>query len=250
MTAVPSAVPRRERARLATIDEIKRTALGLMREQGTTDVRFADIARAMGMTPPALYRYFADRDALLAALITDAYDDLGSAVAGAQEEVAAAGLAARWQAACEAYRRWARAEPQRFALIFGLPVPGFCPPEEGETTEAARRAMSQLSNLFLEAQETGRLSPPYCRDVDASVEVCANGKSDDLQRALPPENFQAMLHAWASVHGFACLEAYGHFDWMTAEARDALFVTQVRVAAQTAGMPAPESGGCGGADGS
>jgi hypothetical protein len=54
-----------------------------------------------------------------------------------------------------------------------------------------------------------------------------------------------MLHAWASVHGFACLEAYGHFDWMAPEARDALFATQVRVAAQTAGMPAPESGGCG-----
>ena len=45
-----------------------------MREQGTTDVRFTDIARVMGMTPPALYRYFADRDELLTDLITDAYD--------------------------------------------------------------------------------------------------------------------------------------------------------------------------------
>ena len=49
-----------------------------MREQGTTDVRFTDIARVMGMTPPALYRYFADRDELLTALITDAYGDLGA----------------------------------------------------------------------------------------------------------------------------------------------------------------------------
>ena len=54
MTADP--LSRRERARAATIAEIKQTALELMSEQGTTDVRFTDIARVMGMTPPALYR--------------------------------------------------------------------------------------------------------------------------------------------------------------------------------------------------
>src|SRR5918998_201682 len=43
---------RRERARAATIEEIKQTAMGLMREQGTTDFRFSDIARLMGMTAP------------------------------------------------------------------------------------------------------------------------------------------------------------------------------------------------------
>lgn len=61
-TTVPS---RRERARAATIGEIKETAVALMRERGTTDVSFADIARSMGMTAPALYRYFEDRDELL-----------------------------------------------------------------------------------------------------------------------------------------------------------------------------------------
>ena len=76
-TATPT---RRERARTATVEEIKSTALALMREQGTTDVRFTDIARVMGMTPPALYRYFADRDELLTALITDAYGNLGATV--------------------------------------------------------------------------------------------------------------------------------------------------------------------------
>ena len=54
VTATPT---RRERARAATVEEIKSTALALMREEGTTDVRFTDIARVMGMTPPALYRY-------------------------------------------------------------------------------------------------------------------------------------------------------------------------------------------------
>ena len=73
-TAAPAS--RRERVRASTLAEIKGCALDLMREQGSTQVHFSDIARAMGMTAPALYRYFADRDDLLTALIRDAYNDL------------------------------------------------------------------------------------------------------------------------------------------------------------------------------
>src|SRR3954471_23487302 len=131
MSTAPVAAPRRERARAATIEEIKGTALDLMREQHTTDVRFTDIARVMGMTPPALYRYFADRDELLTALITDAYDDLGAQVAGARTGVADDDIGGRWALAAEAYRAWAHREPQQFALILGMPVPGYAADDEG-----------------------------------------------------------------------------------------------------------------------
>src|SRR5215218_10530865 len=114
---------RRERARAATIAEIKQTALDLMRQQGTTDIRFTDIARVMGMSPPALYRYYADRNELFTELITDAYDHLGQAILVAREEVAADDIPGRWLAAASAYRQWAGREPQQFALILGLPVP-------------------------------------------------------------------------------------------------------------------------------
>ena len=74
---------RRERVRASTLSEIKACALDLMRERGSTQVHFADIARAMGMTAPALYRYFDDRDDLLTALIRDAYNDLADTLAKA-----------------------------------------------------------------------------------------------------------------------------------------------------------------------
>ena len=48
-----------------------------------------------------------------------------------------------------------------------------------------------------------------------------------------------MLQAWAALHGFTSLEAYGHLDWLTPEARDALFLSQVRLIAKTSGLPAP-----------
>jgi AcrR family transcriptional regulator len=236
--AAPVVAPRRERARAATIEEIKATALDLMREQHTTDVRFTDIARVMGMTPPALYRYFADRDELLTVLITDAYNDLGDRVAASRDEVPATDIGGRWLAAAEAYRSWARQQPEQFSLILGMPVPGYAAQEEGPTTEAAKRAMSQLSALFVDAAARGQLQPPLIGHVDPAMLTCAGDKHPELNGVLAPESFQAMLQAWASLHGFASLEAYGHLDWLTPEARDSLFLSQVELIAKTSGLPA------------
>jgi AcrR family transcriptional regulator len=237
MSTAHVVAPRRERARAATIEEIKATALGLMREQHTTDVRFTDIARVMGMTPPALYRYFADRDELLTALITDAYDELGDRVAHSRDQVSESDIGGRWLAAAEAYRSWARQQPEQFSLILGMPVPGYAAQEEGPTTEAAKRAMNQLSVLFVDAARRGMLQRPLIQHVDDSLLTCADDKHPELNGVLSAESFQAMLQAWAALHGFTSLEAYGHLDWLTAEAREALFRSQVQLIAQTSGLP-------------
>ncbi len=239
MTAAQSEVPRRERARTATIEEIKATALNLMRETGTTDARFTDIARVMGMTPPALYRYFADRDELLTALITDAYLDLGHSIAAARETEAEEDFGGRWLGAATAYRRWALREPQQFALILGLPVPGYSAPDEGPTTEAARRAMDELAHLFLSAAQAKKLHRPLVRVVSAALASCQQDKHPELEGIIPPETFQAMLHAWATLHGITSLEAYGHLDWLEPDARESLFLSTVEMVASSAGLPDP-----------
>jgi AcrR family transcriptional regulator len=238
MTTAP-APTRRERARAATIKEIQQTALQLMREQGTTDIRFTDIARVMGMTAPGLYRYYADRDHLLTDLIADAYRQLGSVVAAAREAVPDDDIGGRWLATASAYRQWARSEPQRFALILGMPVPGYTAPDEGPTTEAAAAAMAELAELFVRASTKGKLRKPLIRDVAPEMAACAADKHPELQDVVPPESFQAMLQAWASLHGFTSLETYGHLDWIGEEARDALFRSHMEMVAKAAGLPSP-----------
>jgi len=233
----PGSLTRRERQRAATVDEIKEVARGLMREQGTTEVRFTDIAKEMGMTPPALYRYYADRDALLTELIADAYRELGSEVAIARERRDPDDIGGRWIAVGTAYRNWARREPQQFALILGMPVPGYVAPEEGPTTAAAKDAMAQLSLLFIRAAELGVLGQPLVRDVSDEMAACAAEKHPELGGLVPPESFQAMIQAWATLHGITCLDVYGQFDWMSDEAREALFVSTLRTAALAAGIP-------------
>lgn len=228
---------RRERQRAATVEEIKEVARGLMREQGTVDVRFTDIAKEMGMTPPALYRYFADRDALLTELIAEGYRELGREVAEAREQRDADDVWGRWVAVGTAYRNWARREPQQFALILGMPVPGYVAPEDGPTSDAAKDAMGQLSLLFIRAAELGVLREPLVADVSDEMAACAAEKHPELGSLVPPASFQAMIQAWATLHGLTCLDAYGQFDWMGDEAREALFVSTLRTVALAAGIP-------------
>ncbi len=232
---------RRARARAATIDEIKQTALTLMRQQSTTDVRFADIARSMGLTAPALYRYFADRDELLTAMIVDAFEDLAAALAAAVVAVPPGDPGRRLMATAQAYRLWARQDQQRFALIFGLPVPGYVAPVEGPTALAAKRAMANLEGVVVAAMEAGMAGPPIVPEAGAAL---ARHLGEERHRcpAIPAATYQAMLLCWAGLHGFACLEAYGHLEWLSDDGRDALFTAQVRLSAASMGLSDPAPG--------
>jgi AcrR family transcriptional regulator len=238
-TVAVAAPNRRERTRLATIDEIKQTALTLMRERSTTDVRFADIARAMGLTPQALYRYFADRDELLTAMIVDAFGHLGESLASARDSAGTTDLGELLFATASAYRHWARSDPQRFSLVFGLPAPEFVAPEEGPTTEAARRAMANLEGLVGLAAVAGEAVPPLIAKVGEALVTDIADKQCGSEFEIPAATYQAMLHSWAMLHGFVSLEAYGHLNWLSDTGRDEMFRTLTVLAAQTMGVPAP-----------
>ena len=235
-----TAPTRRERARAATLAEIKQTALDLMREHGTTDVRFTDIARVMGLTPPALYRYYADRDELLTDLITDGYSDLAAALAAAlRPDEPAPAPAEHLMLVAQAYRDWAKADPQRFALIFGLPVPGYAAPQEGPTVEAAQRAMANLAEVVHRATAAGILGEPLVTEVDPVLEQCLldDQKTGVVAKDLTLPRYQAMIHGWAALHGFVCLEAYGHFDWFPPAVPDVMFRYQVDLVGRAIGFP-------------
>ena len=230
---------RRDKSRLATVAEIKATALQLMRDSGTTDARFTDIARVMGMTPPALYRYFGDSDELLTALIADGFRDLERAIAAAVRSVDEDDIGSRWLSAAQAYREWAMGEPQQFALVLGMPVPGYTAPENGPTSESAESAMRQLTGLFLAAADRGVLGPPLIRDGADAVAACQHVYHAELDGKVSAASFQAILSIWAMLHGFVHLEVIGHFSMLDSDARDALFRSHLRLAALASGLPVP-----------
>jgi AcrR family transcriptional regulator len=233
---------RREITREATVREIKETALARMRDSGSTEVRFADIARDMRMSAPGLYRYFDGRDELLTALITDAFTELAQAVEQARDAVPTDDVGGRLLAICQAFRRWALHEPQRLALVLGPPIPGYAAPADGPTTEAAHRAMAALKSVAHEALMADQLRPPWLTDVGPALcaDLAAADGADGPE--LSPAVVQSLMHAWSALHGFVSLEAFGHLTFHSEAARETLFVGLVRTIAGFVGLPAPTNG--------
>src|SRR3954463_3621216 len=84
-----SAQSPRARYREQNRAEIKQIALRQLAEGGTAAVALTRIAKEVGPSGPALYRYFDSRDALLTDLIRDAYADLAAAVSAAADALPA-----------------------------------------------------------------------------------------------------------------------------------------------------------------
>jgi AcrR family transcriptional regulator len=210
MTETAARLPRRARVRQATVEEIKAVARAQMAAEGTAGVTLRAIARDMGMTAPALYRYFGSRDELVTALVTDAYDALADAMEGAVAAVPAAGHAERLLTAFAAFRRWSLEHPTEFALIFGSPIPGYQAP--ATTRPAGERHTGLLLRLLAEAHRAGALRrgqldmgvpPALERQLVAFRE--RQGVAD-----LPVPVLAFALSAWVRLHGVVALEVFGH----------------------------------------
>jgi AcrR family transcriptional regulator len=223
------------------VDEIKEVARSLMRQHGAADVRLSAIAKQMGMTAPALYNYFAGRDALIEALTADARRELAAEVAAAGESCADDDVGARWLAMGTAYRRWARREPEQFGLVFAPPMRPHQRLGEASTQDAAL-ALSHLAGLFIRAAQSKTLRVPLVREAADDVHVCAASTFPELVDLVPAATFLAMLQAWATVHGFTCLDTYHQLDWMSDQAREQLFAATLQAAALAAGIPAQNRG--------
>ena len=117
----------RDRRRAQTVAEIKEAALRELVDAGPGGFSLRGVARSVGMTVQSLYHYFANRDALLSALVVDAHHSAADMVEAAAEASRGRHPHERRLAACRAFREWALANRPAFLLLYGTPVPGFTP---------------------------------------------------------------------------------------------------------------------------
>ena len=151
---------RRERFKETTREEVKAVAWGQIAKHGAPALSLRAIAREMGLTAPALYRYFRDRDALVTALVIDAFNSFADALETGRNSRPENDHAGRLQAIGKAYRTWAVAFSQRYTLIFGTPIRGYCPSPE---TAPARKAGLWRPARSTERRVSCRRSPPARR---------------------------------------------------------------------------------------
>lgn len=190
---------RRQRYREQTRQEAKRIALEQLASDGVAGISVNAIGKRMGITGPALYRYFANRDALLTELISDGYHDLADTLESAI--ASAPNRPARLRVAAAAMRAWALAAPHRYMLLFGTPVPGYEAP--AHTLEAASRSMAAL--LSAVGDDPG---PPSRGKLHRQVSTWGErmGYGD-----LTPRQLHWGLVVWSRIHGHLSLEVTDQF---------------------------------------
>lgn len=228
---------RRERQRAATAEEIREVARRQLAVTGAAALSLRAVAREMGLTAPALYRYYDDRDALLTALILDAYTAVADRMQAARDAVPEADLAARLTAVSLAWRQWAVARPHEFALVFGSPVPGYQAPADGPTREAGQRFGAIFQELFTQAWEQAPwpVPPDSYRTPDLDAVLAVAGA--ECGGPLPPGAMQMFLSCWARLHGLVSLEVFGHLAWLGPYDGDALFRAELARVLQDLGLP-------------
>jgi AcrR family transcriptional regulator len=154
---------------------------------GASALSLKAIAAQMGMTAPALYRYYSSRDELLTQLILSTYEDLADLVATAVDD--ASTPAQRLTDIALALRRWAVTHPQRYLLLYGTPVPGYHAPPQA--TVLAQRIFDPVIAGFTALRQD---------PADPGSDLAA---------------FHRSVRFWTRLHGVLSLELAGHFVGMS-----------------------------------
>jgi AcrR family transcriptional regulator len=197
-----TAPTRRERQRQQTLAEIKTRAVDQVAAGGAESVSLNAIARAMGMSPAALYRYFDSRDALLAELVADAYGSLADALQHEARPGGAGGPEAL-AAVAYAYRDWALAHPNSYLLIFQTQSGSGLDLEPARTVSAAQRGMDVFLDALAGADSDAQLSP------ELAGQVRAWGRRSEVPGLTVGQLYLGLL-AWTRLHGLISLELGRH----------------------------------------
>ena len=131
---------------------------------------------------------------------------------------------ARLDAFARAYRAWALAEPHRYRLLYGPPLPGYNAHAD-RLVDAAQATMDLALEIIGELGDSAPpLTEPPLAGSPLAEQLTAWGRQHE-PAADPATALRAML-AWSRLHGFVSLEIAGNFASMSIDP-DPLFEIQL-----------------------
>ena len=190
----------RQRARLETEAQITRIGNRMLDDDGLDGVSLRAIARELGIVSSAIYRYVKNRDELLTILIRDAFTSIADDVDKALEHdtsVLTVGVT---------MLAWSRRHPNRWALIYGTPVPDYQAPRD-ETVVPGTRIMVTLTTLLSQSsQQTSNSQVPPAHALEALREGLR-------ELGLEPDDQVIMrtVTVWAAIIGLINALRFGQF---------------------------------------
>jgi AcrR family transcriptional regulator len=222
---------RRDRLRVDTVREIKQTARRVLVDQGVDGLALRAVAREMGMSAPALYRYFDSREDLVENVVADLYDELVDVLEAARDAVDPTEPGPQLLAASRAFRRWAITHHAEFGLLFGSPAESVGIAAHGEgggpAQDAARR-FGQVFGALVARQYLERGFPiPSDDDIDPALQEQLKTWCDTLPVPLPLGVMHVFLSCWIRLYGMVCMEVFGHLRFALEDA-EPMFEAELR----------------------
>ena len=214
-----AAIPlsRRDRARADTVREIKETARQVLVDQGIDGLALRAIAREMGMTAPALYRYFDSREHLVEHVVAYLYDELTAVLEAARDDARPPTAPIQLLACSRAFRRWAITHHAEFGLLFGSAGDGVVPPhgtsssaEEGPAEQAAARFGAVFAVLVAQIYMERGFPIPADDDIEPPLQEQLQEWCAKFPVQLPLGVMQVFLSCWIRLYGLVCMEIFGH----------------------------------------
>ncbi|CAN5299336.1 TetR/AcrR family transcriptional regulator [soil metagenome] len=203
-------------------DQILTLGRAQLKVRGAADLSLRAIAREMGVASSAVYRYVPSRDDLLTRLLVEAYNDLADTTAGTPDQT---DPRARVRSIAESARHWALADPSRWALLYGSPVPGYAAPA-AMTTGPGTRVIAQLLAALSQAHRDGLLAARVpCLDPRLQRDLARIRAEFDAE--LTDQELTAATLLWSTMIGAITLEVFGQYGADSLVEPGLLFTAQI-----------------------
>jgi AcrR family transcriptional regulator len=210
---------RRERLRAETVTDIKLAARRLLVAGGPAAISLRAIARELGMTAPALYRYFAGLDDLILTTVTDLFEELRATTADAATAHADAEPLVRVGHMARAFRQWSLERPAEFALMFGSPIPGVTP--LAERGSPLLDAGARFGETFFTVLGEHYARHPFGEEEpdlpDPALRELFKPYLDSFGDRFPLPVIYLFVAAWTRLYGIVAMEVFGHLRWATTD---------------------------------
>ena len=230
---VVQAPSRRDRVRAATADEIKQTARRILVAEGPEACSLRAIARKMGMTAPALYRYFDSREDLIKHVVADIFTEIAGGIHAAVEAAGQASggdMVAKLVAACGEFRSWSLGHKEEFGLLFGTPLPGLEAVHDDVIDDCAAKFSGEFLALFLELWRKHPFPVPADDQIDQGLREQLAHYRDLLGVDLPLGAGLTFLRCWVRLYGMVSLEVFGHLHFALDDAAPMFEITLAELA--------------------
>lgn len=209
---------RRERFRDATTTEIKATARALLVAEGPEGLTLRAIARGMGLTAPALYRYFGSHEELIEALCEDILGEITVTLERARDTAPEGDPIGRLEETCRGFRRWALAHPQEFQLTFASPVPhAHDHPDADASVEERLSFGSVFLGIFVELWGSQPFPVPPESALDPVLREQLRGFAHAVGDVLPIGALAVWLAGWVRLYGAVTIEVFGHIGFAVSD---------------------------------